>query len=73
MHDFQSRRHGNAIIQYELKFDQHSSNGSSRINFFPFWREKNVRIVFPDFFFFFLLPRIISDFCLSRFLSSFEK
>ena len=24
MHDFQSRRHGNAIIQYELKFDQHS-------------------------------------------------
>ena len=72
MHDFQSRRHGNAIIQYELKFDQHSSNGSSRINFFRFEEKKTFELFFPIFFFF-LLPRIISDFCLSRFLSSFEK
>ena len=73
MHDFQSRRHGNAIIRYELQFDQHSSNGSSRINFFRFEEKKKLSNCFSRFFFFFLLPRIVSDFCLSRFLSSFEK
>ena len=52
MHDFQSRRHGNAIIQYELKFDQHSSNGSSRINFFSFEEKKTFELFFPIFFLF---------------------